>query len=523
MSGNIGETKFLEPVNSTTNSQPLFAKATESAQFFNYSQNASGSLTSQETDVLVNGGIAAAISEASVTFIQNPTFTDFFVENTAIGEGGAFEVNINTQTKVVANFDITADDTFSFDFTADLDLTAKEIENADTEYSKAKLKTTFAVVDISNGVENPKLIDFFGFKGKLVSSQERGKLQSGSSDNFNFTTFKEKDINGDNGTDFLDGFVTGNYERNFKSDTQIVIIEIITSEIELLGDTLINNLGNDVIYGTIWDDSLQGTNYQDKIYGSLGDDTIKGYDGDDIIEGGAGNDWLYGGYGRDSIHGGKGDDYIDGDYGLDYIDGGDGYDTVSYANRSDNFSLDLGTGVLKFTRTGNKETVHNIEKVIASRGDDDIYGNQESNHLEGNDGDDYIKGVGGNNVLIGGYGYDTIIGGSGQDKINGSDSYNGGFYERDYLIGGGGADEFVLGDAYGAYYTANNSFDYARIEDFTAGEDKLTLYGSASDYYVDIYYGDAYIYYKDYGSYDTVALLDHVGSNFDLGSNASFV
>ena len=523
MSGNTGETKFLEPVNSTTNSQPLFAEATGSAQFFNYSQNASGSLTSQDTDVLLNGGVATAISDASVTFIQNPTFIDFFVENTAIGEGEAFEVNIETKTKVVANFDITAGETFSFDFTADLELTAKEIENPDAEYSKANLKTTFAIVDISNGVQNAKLIDFFGFKGNLISSQETGGLKTGSSGNVTFTSFGDTDIDGDNGTDYVNGFVTGNYERSFNSNTKLAVIEINTSVVELLGDTLINNLGNDVTYGTIWDDSLQGTNYQDKIYGSLGDDTIKGYDGDDIIEGGAGNDWLYGGYGRDTIHGGSGDDYIDGGFGLDYVDGGDGYDTISYANRWNNFSLDLGTGVLEFSYTGNKENIFNVEKVIASRGDDDIYGNQESNHLEGNNGDDYIKGIGGNNVLIGGDGYDTIIGGSGQDKINGSDSNNGGFYERDYLTGGGGADEFVLGDAYGAYYSVCYNHDYARIEDFTVGEDKLILYGSASDYYVDINSGDAYIYYKDYGSYDKVAVLDNVYSNLDLGSNTNFV
>ena len=523
MSGNTAETKFLVPVNSTTDSEPLFAEATGSSLFFNYSQNAEASLTSADIDILVNGGVATAISKADATFIQDPTFTELFVENTAIGEDGAFDVNIQSETKVIANFDIAAGETFSFDFTADLDLTATEIENPDAEYSKANLQTTFLIVDISNGVENAKLVDYFGFNGNLVSSQQTGTLKTGSSGNVTFTSFGDTDIDGDNGTDYVNGFVTGNYERTFNSDTQLAVIEMNTSTVELLGDSLINNLGDDVVYGTIWDDSLQGTHYQDKIYGSLGDDTIKGYDGDDIIEGGAGNDWLYGGNGRDSIHGGSGDDYIDGGFGLDYIDGGDGYDTVSYASRLNNFSIDLGTGVLEFTHTGNKENIHNIEKVIASKGDDDIYGNQESNHLEGYDGDDYIKGVGGNNVLIGGDGFDTVIGGSGQDKINGSDSYNGGFYERDYLAGGGGADEFVLGDVYGAYYIANNNHDYAIIEDFSVGEDKLELYGSASHYHVNVYHGDAYIYYNDYGSYDKIAVVDNVYSNFDLGSNAIFV
>ncbi len=523
MSGNTAETKFLLPVNYTVNSQPLFAQATGSAQYFNFSQKASGSLTSVEVDLLVNGGVASGIFNANATFIQDPTFSDFFVENTAVGESRAFEVNIETETKIVANFDITAGETFSFDFTADLDLTAKEIENPDTEYSKANLKTTFLMVDISNGLENAKLIDFFGFKGNLISSQQTGDLKAASSNNITFTSLGQTDIDGNNGIDYVNGFVTGNYEHTFNTNSKIALIETNTSVVELLGDTLINNLGNDVYYGTIWDDYLQGSHYKDKIYASLGDDTVKGYDGDDIIEGGAGNDWLYGGNGRDTIHGGRGDDYIDGGYGLDHIDGGDGYDTISYKDRSHKFYLDLRTGVLQFSNTGSREKIHNIEKVIASRGSDRIYGNQESNHLEGNDGNDYIQGVGGNNVLIGGDDFDTLIGGSGQDKINGTDSYNGGFYERDYLKGGGGADEFVLGNAHRAYYTANNNYDYAIIEDFKVGEDKLILHGSASDYCVKVYCDNAYIYYKEYSSYDTVAILDNIYSNFDLGSNTSFV
>ena len=526
MSSSTGETKFLLPVNSTPNSDPLFAKAKASAQFFNFNQSASGSLTSIDVDFLVNSGVAAAISNADATFIQNPTFTDLFTENTAVGLEGAFEVSSTSETKVIANFDIVAGQTFSFNFAADLDLTAREIENPDVEYSTAKSKITYAVLDISHGVENAILLDFFGSAANLISSEQTGTFKSGSSDNVTFTSFEDSDIDGDNGIDYIDGFLTGNYQRTFTSNTQLAVIEINTSQVELLGDTLINNLGNDVFYGTIKDDSLEGTDYQDKIYASLGDDTVKGYDGDDILEGGAGNDWLYGGDGRDTIHGGSGDDFIDGGYDLDYIDGGDGYDTVSYKDRSFSLSLDLRTGILEFKNSGNKETILNIEKVIASRGNDNIYGTEDSNHLEGNDGNDYIKGIGGNNVLVGGDGHDTIIGGNGQDEIIGTDSYHAGIYEQDYLKGGGGADEFVLGDAHRAYYSANQNYDYAIIDDFTVGEDKLKLYGSASDYHVSVYNDNAYIYHKDYGShsytYDFVAFVDNVNSDFGLENNAIF-
>ncbi len=497
MTGNTGETKFLYPVNSTTNSEPLFAEATGSALFFNYSENALGSLTTANLDILVNGGVATAISNAEAIFIQNPTFTDLFTESIAVGEDGAFEVKSISEAKVISSFDVAAGKTFSFNFAADLDLTSKEIENANTEYSKASSKTTFLVLDISNGVQNPKLLDFFGLTGNLISSQFTSIFNTGNSNNVYFDSSKDIDINGNNGIDYIDGFATGNYQRYFGTNTKLAIIEMNSSLVKLRGDTLINNLGKDVKYGTIWDDDLKGTQYNDKIYASLGDDTVKGYHGNDIIEGAGGNDWLYGGDGRDSIYGGTGDDYIDGGYGLDYIDGGDGYDTVFYGDRFDNFSLDLATGVLEFSYTGNKEKVHNIEKVIASRGNDNIYGSQDSNHLEGNDGNDYIKGVDGNNVLIGGDGSDTVIGGNGQDKIIGTDSYNAGFYEQDYLQGGSGGDVFVLGDANRAYYIRPVLGDvsqpyyatdflgfnqFAIIYDFAKDQDTIQLNGKKEDY-----------------------------------------
>ncbi|NET30943.1 MAG: hypothetical protein F6K19_02925 [Cyanothece sp. SIO1E1] len=349
------DTYFLQPMGSTANVN--YAEATGSAQFFNYSQSASGSLTSVDFEILVKGGVAAAIANADATFINDPTFTDLFTENTAVGEDGAFKVKSKSKTEVVASFEVTAGQAFSFDFTADLDLEAREIEDPDAEYSKARSKTTFLVLDVSKGVENPKLLDFFGFKGRLISSEEIGKLKSGSSGNVSFTSFGETDIDGDNGIDFVNGFVTGSYQRTFNRDTQLAVVEINTSLVKLRGDTLIGNLGNDVRYGSIWADHLHGTNRDDKIYGSLGKDKLKGKKGDDILEGGHGKDKLYGNEGKDKLYGGEGsdtlrggkdDDILVGGEGKDYLMGGRGSDTMTGGEGKDIFFLnwkDLKRGV----------------------------------------------------------------------------------------------------------------------------------------------------------------------------------
>ncbi|WP_088239494.1 calcium-binding protein [Calothrix rhizosoleniae] len=568
MSSNTGEIKFLYPVNSITSLDPLFAEATGSAQFFSYSQNSTEEGSSSALlDVLVNGGVAQAIAEADATFINDPAFTNLFTENTATGEDGAFQASSTSETQVVAQFNVAAGQVFSFEFTASLDLLAKEIENPDTEYSTASSKTTFMVLDISNGDDNPILIDYFGLTGDLISSEGTGEFQSSSSGNVSFTSFGETDIDGDNGIDSVTALaIFGTYERTFSYDTQLVIVQTNTSLVELRGDTLINNLGDDVIYGTIWDDYIEGTHYNDKIYASLGHDTVKGYDGDDIIEGGAGNDWLYGGNGRDSIHGGSGDDYIDGGYGLDYIDGGSGYDTVSYAARSNDVYLDLAQGIVSFatywsnnndddddddddnyisSNTQDTETIHNIEKVIGSQGNDTIYGDDGDNHLEGYHGRDYINGRGGNDYIDGGYGYDTIDGGDGYDTVsyaarhndlhlnlekgvvtfsgfsgkekiyniekaigstgndtlegdkhdNHLDGYHGnddieGGLGKDYIEGGKGHDT-ILGDGYYWGVSGNDTIDGGKGHDWIkAGGGSDTVKGGYDN---DIIYGD-YVY-----------------------------
>ncbi|NET39835.1 MAG: YncE family protein, partial [Cyanothece sp. SIO1E1] len=64
---------------------------------------------------------------------------------------------------------------------------------------------------------------------------------------------------------------------------------------------------------------------------------------------------------------------------------------------------------------------------------------------------------------------------------------NPGAGERDVLRGGSGQDIFVLGNVTGTFYrSASNSAqgeaDFARIDDFKLGQDKIRLHGSANDY-----------------------------------------
>ncbi|MBD2532172.1 hypothetical protein H6G97_22340 [Nostoc flagelliforme FACHB-838] len=311
---------------------PNFATAQGDTIFSNYSQGASEVLTAAQTDTLVKGGVIAAIAEAEASF--DSTFSSLFTQAAVIGLEGEFLGTSNSEAKVLASFAVDPNENFSFNFSADLALKAKEIENSDVEYNKAQSTSTFLVLDTTNP-NKAKVIDYFGVQGKLISSRQIGNLTFGSSSNVKIDSRnKTSDIDGDNGSDFLNGGAVGTYQRNFNRNTNLTIVEINTSSAELAGDTLIGNLGKDVIYGTIRKDNLTGTNGADKLYASLGNDKLSGKKGNDVLDAGQGNDTLDGGDGNDTLYGGLGNDVLVGGSGNDVLVGGDGKDRFTF-QRSD--------------------------------------------------------------------------------------------------------------------------------------------------------------------------------------------
>jgi serralysin len=339
------DTLFLQPVQ-PSNYTPNFAEASGSALFFNYSQGASSSLTSVEIQALTQGGVAAAIANAEATFINDPAFTSLITETLGIGEDGAFEAKSTSKTRVIADFSVGANRSFSFNFAADLALNAKEIENSNVEYSYAASKTTFLVLDISD-IGQPRVLDYFGIAGKLIPSKEEAALRVGFSRRITITSQGTvRDAGGDNDVDFLDADVTGTYQRTFRNATKIIIIELNGSSTQIAGDTLIDRLCTEVLYGTIRRDHLNGTSGADKIYASLENDRVFGRSGDDILEGGSGNDILngnanhdklHGGFNADTLHGDMGDDILVGGHGDDILLGGRGNDTISGSEGADKF------------------------------------------------------------------------------------------------------------------------------------------------------------------------------------------
>ena len=356
----MANTLFLQPSSPLDNSNPNYARATGGAVFSHYSQTASGTLTVAETDSLVKGGVSAAIADAKAlaVFSNDPNFSALFTDSAVIGIGGASQGSSSSEDKLIANFSVAKNQTFSFDFATGLQLQAKEIENPQAEYNQAQGKTSFVVLETSDA-KKPKVLDYFGMNGKLISSERIGDLKLGSSRNVTIANQqKNTDIDGNNGIDFVTGAAIGNYQRQFNRNLNITIVELNNSDTKFKQDTVIGKLGSDVTYGTIWNDKidgtkdadgkttkgengdrqLKGTNSTDKIYGSLGDDQITGEGGDDILEGGSGKDKLDGGDGNDKLYGSDDNDTLTGGSGNDTLVGGVGND-VMRGNQGNDFFL----------------------------------------------------------------------------------------------------------------------------------------------------------------------------------------
>ena len=122
-------------------------------------------------------------------------------------------------------------------------------------------------------------------------------------------------------------------------------------------------------------------------------------------------------------------------------------------------------------------------------------------------------------ILWGTTGNDTITGGNGNDRLSGvlasgTKANAMGARQIDVLTGGAGADVFVLGDSRGVFYDDRSSrnlgtANYARIKDFTAGEDKLQLRNA--NYLFTVSSGNLSLYWDLNGN----GKLDTGGRNCD--------
>ena len=184
--------------------------------------------------------------------------------------------------------------------------------------------------------------------------------------------------------------------------------------------------------------------------------SVMGNVGNDIIIGDTGSNWLIGGEGSDIIQAGAGDDFIsiDAEDDLANIDTGDGFDTVLVAGLSgvninlSNINAEVALGGLGhdiimgggttnvFIRGGDGNDV-----IIGGSADDALSGEDGGDTVDGGLGDDMLRGHRGEDVLIGDEGEDYLDGGLDDDELYGDSG-------EDLLKGGEGNDRLYGGNDY---------------------------------------------------------------------------
>ena len=81
-----------------------------------------------------------------------------------------------------------------------------------------------------------------------------------------------------------------------------------------------------------------------------------------------------------------------------------------------------------------------------------------------------------------GCGNDILIGDCGNNPLTGSDGTWNLSHNVDMFSGESGAELFVLGNKNHVFYNSAENCDYASIQDFAVGQDKIQIKGSASNY-----------------------------------------
>lgn len=347
----------------SVNSTPNYASAQGGTNFYNYSQSPTNSLTEVQAQALIDG-LGTVIAQAGATFNNDPAFATLFTESTVIGLDDQFTGQANSEAKVLANFTVGAEQTLSFSFELNVLLKAKEIDNPKVEYNRAQSKATFLVLD-TNDRSQPKVVGYFGARCNLISSQRTANFRAGGSANIRISTQGQStDVGRNNGQDSLTGKAVGTFRQKFSSNTNITVVQINASAVELASDNLIGNLGKDVIYGTILPDNLTGTFGADAIYASLGNDQVYGLTGDDTLEGGQGNDTLDGGWGDDTLYGDAGNDVLIGGRGSNVLVGGEDNDQFVFNRTNSLFSDELN--VIQDFQIGSDQIVFQNWGVIDS-------------------------------------------------------------------------------------------------------------------------------------------------------------
>ena len=215
-------------------------------------------------------------------------------------------------------------------------------------------------------------------------------------------------LDGGPGDDRIEGGIA-----TFESSTEGVGVNVEAGTAEGAGDdVLVDVLG---VQGSPHDDRITGGRRAEWIQGMDGDDTLYGAMGDDNVAGGKGSDVVWGNRGADVLWDAESECHFgcDADDATDEFDGGPGEDIVTYEGHRSGVTADIEAG------TGDdSDSIAEVENLMGSWFDDQLFGSMGGNDMFGLDGSDRIEARGSDDFLDGGDGSDTLDGGLHTDTCD---------------------------------------------------------------------------------------------------------
>ncbi|BAQ65620.1 S-layer family protein [Geminocystis sp. NIES-3709] len=164
-------------------------------------------------------------------------------------------------------------------------------------------------------------------------------------------TFSGTPSNGDIGTISVKVTVTDTSNLFISDifDIQIQPLQTLIGNSTGGNDTIVGDIGFNIINGGGGNDFITGNVLEDTLSGGSGNDTLKGFEGNDLLDGGSGDDLLKGGDGNDNIKGGSGNDTLVGGIGNDTLTGNSGNDYFRFNSPTDGIDRIMDFNVIDDT------------------------------------------------------------------------------------------------------------------------------------------------------------------------------
>jgi hypothetical protein len=189
-----------------------------------------GILTSVKGNASVSGTNVIAQADAFASFFKDPLSSSNLTSNKASGSGNTYFGLAQSEAKVAGDFSIKAGETFSFDFTAFLDMDTY-VGDPFGEKATASGDISLVLLDITN----QSVLDSFSVFSNIVTSAYAKPSEDvfgyDKSQNINLGLIYKKTSFGSINEESVKALFEGSYQRSFQSDTRLRLIETKTNQV----------------------------------------------------------------------------------------------------------------------------------------------------------------------------------------------------------------------------------------------------------------------------------------------------